>query len=202
MIWAALGFSAGIIGLFCITLAEFAAEKPFFETHRDWISIGLAAFSAALALMGHFKTKQNADPATSVKTGTDADEPSPRFALFGYHYWAAIILAASLTVLFVCPWRTVRIAPTVAAKPLVRPPIPAVASPPPAKPAPVVPEPRPMPKLKLQGIFYRKSQPSVIINGNTFHQAEHRRTDEHSLAARIVQPVRAEPGSIRWAPQG
>ena len=74
-------------------------------------------------------------------------------------------------------------------------PSPAVAStPPPAPPAPVAEAPTSFPPLKLQGIFYRPSKPSALINRQTVFVGEH--VDGAEVVAIAPQRV-----TVRWRGQ-
>lgn len=174
MIWAILGFSVGIIALFCVSLAEFAAEKPFFESNRAVIATLLCFLGIAFWFIGRFKGRQQTQEVEEhvPEPGWEPETPEThsRLSLFSYQYWGVILVILSASVLFVRPWRTAPKPAMTDPTPLVRLEKPVPTNAPPPKPAPP-PEPRPVqfPELKLQGIIYRQNEPAAIINAETYY---------------------------------
>ncbi|MBI5384527.1 MAG: hypothetical protein HZA90_07535 [Verrucomicrobia bacterium] len=202
MIWAIVGFSVAIIAMFCVSLAEFAAERPWFEQNRAYLAAAMMALGVVFWFAGRMKSRRAAAAEAKAPKdrfqgppmeGADAgDSGSFSFALFSYQYWGVILVILSASVLFVRPWSTIRERGFPAPPALVRAikkDLARIEPPPP--PAPAVPEALPS-ELRLQGIIFRRAKPSAIINGGTFYKGD------KALGAEVLDITR-ESVSVRFA---
>jgi hypothetical protein len=154
MIWTILGFSCGIVAIFCISVAETLVGRPVFEQFRPHAAIALGAMGAAAWLIGRvlaFRRARN-------------DGETHRFLLFDLRYWGPMLLVLGVITLFIRPLRKVDAPQEIAAPaPIPAPTVVAKVEPPPAAPHPVS-----FPSIRMQGVIFRETRPFAILDGNSY----------------------------------
>ena len=175
MIKALLSFAVSFIAIFWIVCSAFAAGHPSFETKRYTIAGCLCVAGITLCLIGlaGARKKETAEPSESEpQPGPDPESqrevhsPPSGLSPLSPHYWGVVFGLMGVVVLFIRPlYKNAIPAPVPKAPPPAvqkLPPEPRPLPAPSAAPASVV-----LPKLKLQGIIYRPTNPSAIINGKS-----------------------------------
>jgi len=153
MVWTIVGFSVAIIATFCVCLAEFFSGNAVFESSRPAIAGflgvgGLAALAIGIVIAARDSRKE--------------DKPI-RFILFDLRFWGPLLLVLAGVTHYV---RALKI-PLATAKPEL-----AQSETPAGVPQLEKAAARP-PKLQVQGVIYRESQPTVILNGNQYSIGDH-----------------------------
>jgi hypothetical protein len=166
MIWTILGVSVAILAFFCISVAETLVGKPIFENNRAYLALVLGAAGVAAWFLGRHlaRGRQN-----SNAEGEEAD--SKQFVLLDLRYWGPMFLALGMITLFIRPLRSkkneeVHLPPPPPPKPVAIVEVP--AQPQPRTNAPVI-----FPRLKMQAVFLEESQPSTIIDGQSYGVGDH-----------------------------
>jgi len=173
-IWGRLGISIAIVAVFCIVMTEFLQSTAYYETWKWQICVGFIAASMVLLVVGRILNarwrRANAAAAARSKKQQDGEEdatPEAPFLLLDLSYWGVMFLLFGIVIIFITPQPkpivgVLQAAPVKAAarqKPTNAPP-----------PTPVSPSPeklRVFPRVVLQGITYRTTDSSVLINGKT-----------------------------------
>lgn len=178
MIKALFAFAVSIIAIFWVAGSAYAAGHPSFETNRRTIAGGLCIFGIILCLIGlaAMKRKKAGEPSENEpapEADPDADPGAPgsssRLTPFSPHYWGLIFGLMGVAVLFIRPLYINATIATVAPKPAVAA---AQKLPPDARVLPRFAKALALPKLKLQGVIFRETNPSAIINGKTFYPGD------------------------------
>jgi hypothetical protein len=159
MIWALLGFSVVVAGLFYLIMAGLLIGRPLYEGHRILFVAMSALASIILWFVGHARTRQLAAELPPLSAGEEAAEQRRQalgLSLGSLQYWAGNLAVCSVMLAISCAWRPLP-QPTPAARP--RPPRQSFAVAPP-------------PKLKLQGLLYKQDKPAVIIGGSTYYEGD------------------------------
>jgi hypothetical protein len=136
------------VAVFCVSVAETLVGKPVFENHRTSIVIVFAGAGIAAWFLGRHVARRR-----SVFGLASGDPPEAKqFSLLDLRYGGSMLLVFGIITLFIRPLR-----------PITSEEMHAPAATLTKTNAPVV-----FPALKLQGIFFRKSRPLVIINGDSY----------------------------------
>jgi len=172
MIWAFLGFSVSVIAMFCIAFAQWGADRAFFEANRLIIAAGLGMFGAVLYYIGLRREARQAKAVAQEQEEGETGKGGFKIALFSARHWGIMAVSLGVCVVYIHPWKFVREEGVLETTDLqrVKQELPTRKVTPPV-PAPVLAEEAPavQPVLKLQGVFYRESDPAAIINGKTFY---------------------------------
>ncbi len=169
---AGLGISIAIGAIFRFAAMEFLQHKSYYEAYRWPICLGFLALGAMVWPMGLNLNARRAQKTIASRESRDSmaedegDKPAPPFLLFNLSYWGAMLAGFGLILFFVTPMLPNK-AQTVAARTVSTNDL---AAPPHPKPAPKAAFP---PSLKLQGLTYRQSNPSALINGRTYFVGEY-----------------------------
>jgi hypothetical protein len=171
MIWAELGFSAAIIGVFYVLAEAFLFGWPIYEDHPAVWIIGMGVGGTALGVVGGWRRKKRATQAAEAPavTGEDVSAESGRdMAFTSLDYWGVMLCICTLLLAISCTWRQQAppSLPPLAKRPVLMP----VQQPPATNPEPklVVAAPAPPPKLKVQALILDRKTPTVIIEGRTY----------------------------------
>lgn len=203
MIWGLLGFTAGLLLLCYMVLNEFLLKIASFEAHRVLIAASLCLLGVVLGFIGCARTRRAhalTPPPVEGEEPDSAPQERTLIPLFSPQHWALTLVLFSATMLLakapsaVVPQSCASPKPVVvqAAKPAAPAPPAVVAAPvalpakPPAPssflPPPSVPEK--LAKLHLQGIVFRETNPSAIIDQQTYY------VGDRVSGAEIVQITR------------
>ena len=170
-----------IVAMFCIVMTEFLQSTAYYESYR-WHMCGLfVAAGISLGLIGRRlnerwrKAQQLLAKRDEFSTGSEEETvPTDPFLLLNVAYWGLMLIVMGVTIVLITP----RPKELVVAAAAPAPPPKKRAKPtnaPPTAQAPgvkVVPA-KTFPAIKLQGISYRKTNPSALINGKTFFVGDH-----------------------------
>jgi hypothetical protein len=167
-IWGRLGISVAIVSMFAIVMTEVLQDKAFYQVYRWAICAVLLAMGVFLLVVGRFV---NAKIRESHRN--ELEGPSGPFLLVNLEYWGLMLTIFGVIVIFIVPYKTVEARESKAAisKPTVAKKIPPPATNEAPQPVPVAVTPmKPVvfPELKLQGIVYKQTNPSALINGRTY----------------------------------
>jgi hypothetical protein len=160
---------------------EVLRTRHFYEIYRWGICAGLLGMGVFLWIVGKFVNARLRESKRQVRDEwedegqQEAEPPSDPFILVNLAYWGMILTIFGLIVIFIVPYEKQQALPVAAA---TAPP-PVETKPPPVTNAPpelVVESPAPKrplpPNLKLQGITYKMSNASALINGRTYFIGE------------------------------
>lgn len=179
-LWGRLGISVAIVAMFCIVMTEFLQSTAYYESYR-WHTCGMfVAVGISVGLIGRrINERWRKAQQLLAKSDEFSDQageeavPTDPFLLVNVAYWGLMLIVLGITIIFIIPRpkevviaAATPAAPPKHAKPTNTPP------PAPAPPAQPVPQ-KSFPLVKLQGISYRKSNPSALINGKTFFVGDH-----------------------------
>ena len=166
MIWTILGFSVGILAIFCIAVAETIVGKSVFELNRMYIAgVFVVAGVAAWFIGRHLGGKKRIE--------NEEEGVTARFVLFDLRYWGPMLVILGIITLFIRPLRQEKAeVANAAARPPVKKVVEAVVPPPqPEPPRPKLPVS--FPELKMQGLFLNEKVPYAIINGQSYAVGDH-----------------------------
>ena len=159
-----------LAAMFSIAATELLQSKAFYELYKWHICLMLLMCGAVLWLIGRAlnakiarKNRAAQQPQEQTAEQEEGDDGQP-FLLVNLAYWGAMLIVFGIILIFIVPLRDTE-AQTVAARTnstaiVVRP---TATNAPPTNNEAVV-----FPPLKLQGLSYRRTNPSVIINGRTY----------------------------------
>lgn len=161
MIWTILGMSVAIIAAFCIGVSETLVGNPVFEASRPYAAGALAV----LGIIAWFLGRKLAD-----RRAARPDET--RFVLFDFRYWGPMFVILGVITLFIREIRMREVPKALAAAPPKKKVEQVVVK---AEPEPTNAPPKRVvfPAMKVQGVFYRSSTPSAIINGQSYNVGDH-----------------------------
>jgi len=163
MLWTILGFSVGILAVFCITVAETLVPLPMFDQFRPYAAIALGVAGGVFWFIGRALGRKLA-----------ANGGNPRFILVDLRYWGPMLMVFGLITLFIRPLRQTHTdAPQMVARPAPKPAVVVAKVPEPPKPQPVIQAPPVFPRMKMQGVFFRSAHPFAIINGQSYTVGDH-----------------------------
>jgi hypothetical protein len=161
-LWGRLGISVAIVAVFSIVMLEVFQGLAFYQQYRWAICAGFGGMGVFLLLVGGFV---NARIRESRRD--DPDAPPGPFLLVNLQYWGLMLTIFAILVIFIIPYRKVQARETKPAPPKETGkkvlPTPATNAPPP-KPIPTIL----FPPLKLQGIAFKETNSSALINGRTY----------------------------------
>src|SRR2546430_1990495 len=179
-LWGRLGISVAIVAMFCIVMTEFFQSTAYYESYR-WHTCGLfVAAGISLGLIGRRlnerwrKAQQMLAKQDEFSAGSE-EEPLPTdpFLLVNVAYWGVMLIVLGVTIIFIIP-RPKEVVVAAAAAPAPAPKRPKQTNAPPPAPAPAAQPPqKSFPPITLQGISYRRTNPSALINGKTFFVGDH-----------------------------
>jgi hypothetical protein len=172
MIWATLGFSVGLVGLFCLFLGLVAAGTTWYESHRVLAAASLTLPGLVLLLRAWANARRCSRTAFSQVASSprpsQGDPSEGDLTMRSPTYWGLMLVLFGLAALLFHPLHLAR---REAGPPqeIVRPGTP----PPPAKPqlAPAppslapIPTTKPPPRFRVQGLIYTPQQVCIIVNG-------------------------------------
>ena len=174
-IWSKLGISVALVATFCIVMLEVFQDKSYYDSYK-WYGCGVfLASGVVLTFVGralnqarrrrYLEMRSNDPEESQDKEEEDGTDPSQPFLLANVAYWGVMLITFGIIVIFIVP--TYNKQPTVAAR---EPQKTNTAAAPTNTPVVVVtntPPPQP-PRIKLQGIVFRKPDASVLIGGRTY----------------------------------
>src|SRR5436305_6953254 len=179
-LWGRLGISVAIVAMFCIVMTEFLQHTAYYESYR-WHRCGIfVAAGISMGLIGRRlndrwrKAQQLLGKRDEFSDATEEEQlPTDPFLLVNVAYWGLMLIVLGVTIIFIIP-RPKEVV-VAAAAPAPPPKRSKPTNAPPAVPAPAAPAvaAKKFPPIKLQGISYRKTNPSALINGKTFFVGEH-----------------------------
>jgi formate hydrogenlyase subunit 3/multisubunit Na+/H+ antiporter MnhD subunit len=167
-IWGRLGISVAIVSIFAIVMTEVLQDTTFYQVYRWAICAVLLGMGAFLFVVGRFV---NAKIRESRRH--DSETPQGPFLLVNLEYWGLMLTVFAMIVIFIVPHQTVQARESRAAvsKPAIARKVapPATNEPSPPIPPEAVPvKPVGFPQLKLQGVAYKQTNASALINGRTY----------------------------------
>ncbi len=179
-IWGRLGISVAIVAIFCIVMNEFFQSTAYYEAHRwdtcaVFLGVGLFGWMWGRVLNIRWRKVQevSAREAQAEDESTQAVIANGPFILFNVAYWGVMLIFLGITIIFLTPRPREGAKPAVVhaavVKPKPHPQTNAAALP----PAPIAENTNHFPEIKLQGVSYRKANPSALINGKTFFAGDH-----------------------------
>ncbi len=191
-VWGLLGIAVAMAAGFCLLLTGVVQDKSFYEQFRWHLCAALIVVGAVVGLLGRILSA----PLSADET-EEAGAPSPPFPLFRMVFWGPMLMLFGVIIIFIAPKRSASRELVAAARATneakATPPVTnktavatqavaatqavvatqrvvavpnvatqAVATQTVAKPLPS------RPSFKLQGLSYRQTNPSVLINGRTY----------------------------------
>lgn len=185
-VWGLLGIAVAMAAGFCLLLTGVIQDKGFYEQFRWHICAALIVAGAVMGLLGRILSA----PLSADET-EEPGAPGTSFPLFKMVFWGPMLMLFGVIIIFIAPKRTASREIVAAARATneakVNPPVtnktavatqavvatqrpvavPNVATQAVATQAVAKPLPSP-PSFKLQGLSYRQTNPSVLINGRTY----------------------------------
>jgi len=169
--WSVVGFSTGLLGIFCLLLSAFLVGNPLFEKSRTIIALALGS----LGLFVFLWDRRRSSHAPSV-TPTSQDEPaspsgdrSLRLSVFSWSYLGLLLVCMSVVVfLFERQQEEKPVVVVEAPRQAKKPESPAPKADPEPRPEPL----RPAPQIKIQGLLYDPQNPTIIVNGQAYGEGD------------------------------
>ena len=167
-VWGRVGISVVIVSAFSIIVTEVLQEKAFYEVYRWAICAVLLAMGALLLVVGRLVNTRIRES----RRGEEDESVQGPFLLVNLEYWGLILTLFGIIVIFIAPYKKAE-ARAVAAR-TNAPAATRMASPRTNESAsagtnaPAAPKPVKFPPLKLQGITYRQTRSSALLNGRTY----------------------------------
>ena len=180
-LWGRLGISVAVVAMFCIVMTEFLQHTAYYESYR-WHMCGLfVAAGISLGLIGRRlnerwrKAQQLLVKPDEFSTGSHEEAvPTGPFLLLNVAYWGLMLIVMGVTIVLITPRpKELVVAAAAPAPPPKKRAKPTNAPPPAAAPSVKTVPQKTFPAIRLQGISYRKTNPSALINGKTFFVGDH-----------------------------
>jgi len=172
MLWPALGFSAGVIGLYCVFLGVLATGAGWYERDHMLFVAGMVLTGLTLFTFHRFKAHRQSQAAAAP--GADptpaSERPSAVVSLVTTEYWGVMLGLFGVIALLYRPAPKIRIdeppAPRIVRQ-VEKPPPPAPRPPDMPPPAQPVRTTEPPPNFRIQGLFLVGPRPSIMVNGTS-----------------------------------
>ncbi len=151
-----------LASVFCIMMLEAFQDKSYYAELKWYICTAFIVIGAVVVYIGQrLNTTRRRERAQRASSGSNSDEDSSGeepFILFNLAYWGVIIIMFGVIIVFIVPTFHKKAEKVVARVP---PRVTNVVA------APTNREPV-APTFKLQGLVYRKSNSSILIEGRTY----------------------------------
>jgi hypothetical protein len=169
--WARLGVSVAIAAAFYIIITE-AFRDRYYEQHRWHICVGLIGVGIALWLVGRMIKEPNLSAAAKLKHPDQPEglaESHESLLLLNPAYWGVMLVVFGLMIAIIVPARHAGLQPLAARTNSTTPAKKKSTS---FSPHSKTNRSGRFPTFKLQGVVYRQSNSSLLINGRTFFLGE------------------------------
>jgi len=166
-IWGRLCIAAALASIFCMIMSAAAKATAFYANNRWYFCVALLVIGGAVAVMGWVRSK---------RTGSNAGRPSPNvaapaqndpeaadepFVLLSVTFWGAMIALFGILTAFIKPQPKQIVVHAASVKAAGMAPAQTTNG------TGAASQTNKAPSIKLQGIFYRKQNASVLISGKT-----------------------------------
>jgi hypothetical protein len=175
-LWGRLGISVAFAALFSIVMTEALQTTAYYGSFKWHLCIGFFGSGVALYSIGYFVNnrwrarqlaKRNLEQQERQENEEAVENP---FLLVNLAYWGVMLMVFAAITAFIIPKPRIVQAAATAAPVKTNSPAPPKTS---VAVVPAAPNPRPFPKLNLQGVTFTKQNPSVLINGKTLRVGDH-----------------------------